>query len=328
MLLELLTRARERSGLAPSLLLQALGVPDRTYRRWRETAAGEGQPETAEPAVGCRRGRQPGAPPTPDEVLAVTGFARRHPQMGYKRLTWLMVSKGIAALRPYQVRDVLRERGLIVSRPAPSQLALKRPLPPERPDQVWHLDLMYVGIGERWFYLVDILDGYSRFLVHWSLNPTMRTDTVTLTMQQALEKLTVRETARGTERRAGEPQLVHDHGSQFVSAEWKGFVSAVGSRDIRTRVAHPESNGKLERLHRTHREEGLAGQELQNYHDALRALERWASYYNEERPHSALKYLAPAVYYRGDPEAHLKKRAERLDRGAAAREAYWESRPP
>jgi transposase InsO family protein len=73
----------------------------------------------------------------------------------------------------------------------------------------------------------------------------------------------------------------------------------VGSRDIRTRVAHPESNGKVERLHRTHREEGLAGAELEDYHAGLRALARWTEYYNTERPHSALKYLPPVVYYRG-----------------------------
>jgi len=266
----------------------------------------------------CGRPAAPG--PTREEVLAVSRFALAHPALGYKRLAWLMMWKGVAYLRPYQVREILQEAGLLAPRAPVGTGPLKRPAPPERPDQVWHLDLMYLPIGERWFYLVDILDGYSRYLVHWTLNPTMRAETVTLTVQEALEKL--------ESRREGEPQLVHDHGSQFLSAEWKGFVSAVGSRDIRTRVAHPESNGKLERLHRTHREEGLAGEELEDYHAGLRAMSRWADYYNQERPHASLKYLPPVVYYRGDPEARLKEREARLAVAAAARKAYWEGRPP
>ena len=102
---------------------------------------------------------------------------------------------------------------------------------------------MYLYIRPRWYYLVDILDGYSRYLVHWKLNMTMQADLVMLVVQEALDTL--------PGRRPGEPQLVHDHGSQFVSREWRTFVTLAGAGDIRTRVAHPESNGRLERLHRT-----------------------------------------------------------------------------
>ena len=54
-----------------------------------------------------------------------------------------------------------------------------------------------------------------------------------------------------------EPRTVHDHGSQFISREWRDFVMGAGITDIKTGIAHPESNGRLERLHRTHREAGL-----------------------------------------------------------------------
>ena len=113
---------------------------------------------------------------------------------------------------------------------------------------------MYLFVRPRWYYLVDVLDAYSRFLVHWTLNTTMLADTVTMTMQTALESL--------SGRLPGEPRIVHDHGVQFLSQEWRSFVEGAGVTDIKTRVAHPESNGWLERLHRTHREEGLAGELL------------------------------------------------------------------
>lgn len=177
---------------------------------------------------------------------------------------------------------------------------------------------MYLYIRPRWYYLVDILDGYSRYLVHWKLNRTMQADLVMLAVQEALDTL--------PSRRPGEPQLVHDHGSQFISREWRTFVTLAGVGDIRTRVAHPESNGRLERLHRTHREEGLIGEDLTVYAQGVAALTRWQDYYNHRRPHSALRYLRPVDYYRGDPEARLAERRQKLQHALVARQTYWKGK--
>jgi putative transposase len=144
---------------------------------------------------------------------------------------------------------------------------------------------------------------------------TMQADLVMLAVQEALDTLPV--------RRPGEPQLVHDHGSQFISHEWRTFVTLAGAGDIRTRVAHPESNGRLERLHRTHREEGLIGEDLTDYAHGVDALTRWHHYYNHHRPHSALRYLRPVDYYRGDPEGRLAERTQKLQRALMARQIYW-----
>ena len=245
-------------------------------------------------------------------------FALDHPTVGYKRLAWWMVDANVACLRPHQVHRVLAQLDLLGRRGALESMALKRPKPAERPDEQWHIDLMYVGLPAGWFYLVDILDAYSRYLVHWSLNPTMTTDTVTLTVQEALDGL--------ADRRDGEPKIVHDSGSQFVGREWRTFVGAVGLTDIRTRVAHPQSNGRLERLHRTHREEALLGEATESYHAALDAFTRHAIFYNTVRPHTALNYLPPVVYYRGDPEEHRQARESKLARALEARRTFWSSR--
>lgn len=293
-------------------LLAAAGLDRATYYRWRKQEQ-EDQEEQA--SVAGRVGRQREPPPTPEEVEAVKRYALRYPRTGYKRLAWRMVDEGTAGLRPYQVLEVLRAEGLLTPREAAPPASLQRPPAPERPDEVWHIDLMYVRLGSGWFYLVDILDGYSRFLVHWSLNRTMAAETVVLTTQEALEGL--------KERREGEPRIVHDHGSQFVSRDWRGYLEAVGATGIVTRVAHPESNGRLERLHRTHREEGAVGEGGGSYHEMLEAFGRWADYYNWRRPHSALNYLAPGIYYRGDPEQALARRAERLREAKEQRRRYW-----
>jgi len=240
--------------------------------------------------------------PTPEEAAKVCAFALQHPQAGYKRLAWQMVDEDVVYLRPYQVYRILIEHDLL-SRRTGQKAALKRPPEPERPDQVWHIDLLYLFIRPNWYYLVDILDGYSRFLVNWSLNVTMTADTVTLTVQEALETL--------EHHAIGEPVLIHDR------------VQGVGLTDVRTRVSHPQSNGRLERLHRTHREEGLPEETLTSYYEVLDRMEEWSYFYNHRRTHSALQYLRPIDYYRGDPAARKAERERKLAQGIALRETYW-----
>ena len=292
-------------------VLKQLDFSSATYYRWKTRAQAGRLTDVHAPGV------RSSVPPMPEECAAVCQFARAHPLIGYKRLTWAMVDQDIAYLRPGQVYQVLQHADLLRRRPPLAPDPLRRPTPPDRPDQVWHLDLMYLYIRPRWYYLVDILDGYSRYLVHWKLNMTMQADLVVLAVQEALDTL--------PNRRLGEPQLVHDHGSQFVSREWRMFVTLAGAGDIRTRVAHPESNGRLERLHRTHREEGLIHEDLTSYAHGIDAMTRWHDYYNNHRPHSALRYLRPVDYYRGDPEVRLAERQEKLRHALAARQQYWKA---
>lgn len=284
-------------------MLGALGIPAASFYRWQQ------------PSVPAVRPVRPAIPaPTPAEEVAVRQYALLYPRLGYKKLAWQMLDAGVAALRPYEVYDLLGRLSLIARRPGEPDQALRRPEPPKRPDEVWHVDLMYLRLSGRWFYLVDIIDGYSRFLVHWTLNPTMLADTVTLTVQEALDRLapTPKEP----------PRIVHDHGSQFISAEWRSLVKGSGLIDIKTRVAHPQSNGVVERLHRTHREEaGLDGEA--GYHTALAQFRSWSRYYNHERPHSALRHLCPIDYYRGDPELRLAERRTKLAAARRARAAHW-----
>lgn len=260
MLLHTVAQAQARSDQPTRAILAQLGLAPATYYRYQARARADALADRRSPP------RRRGVPPTPEEIAAVCTFALSHPTMGYKRLAWLMVDRDVAYLRPYQVHAILAEAGLIRRPPLPGPGDLRRPVPPERPDQVWHIDLMYVFIRPRWYYLVDILDAYSRFLVHWSLNRTLAAETVTLAVQAALETL--------DGRRPGDPALVHDHGSQFLSAEWRAFVAGAELVDIKTRLAHPESNGRLERLHRTHREEGLVGDATSDYFQAVDALAR------------------------------------------------------
>lgn len=78
-----------------------------------------------------------------------------------------------------------------------------------------------------------------------------------------------------------------------------------------------------ERQRPLRREEGLTEGALSDYYRALDALAGWSHYHSYERPHTALKYLCPVDYYRGDREARLAERERKLVQAAEARKAYW-----
>jgi transposase InsO family protein len=241
-----------------------------------------------------------------EEKEAVIRYALEHPKDGYRRLCWQMMDEDVAYMSPSSVYRVLDDADLLY-RWKRSRRSGEKPPEPAGPNERWHVDLMYLRIRDTWYFLVTVLDAYSRYVVHWKLLSSMRAADVRLVVQEALE-LT-----------GATPEIVSDNGSQFTSREFKHMVRLFELEHIRIRTYHPESNGRLERFHRTTRE-ALNDVELETLGRARVLIGRWVEHYNEGRLHAALEYLPPAEYYRGDPEARIAKRREKLERARARRE--------
>jgi len=164
-ILETVATAHRHTGTPVRSILKELGLPRASYYRYLKAA----EPKKRKPRIK--------APPlTPPERCIIRDVALAHPTTGYKRLTWTMQNEELAGVRAYQVLGMLREEELIHRRGAAVPSQNKKPEEPTLPNQVWHIDLMYLWLRNRWWYLVDILDGYSRYLVHWTLNDTMEAE--------------------------------------------------------------------------------------------------------------------------------------------------------
>ena len=182
-----------------------------------------------------------------------------------------------------------------------------RPPDPKAPNERWHTDLMYLRVGDTWYFLVTVLDAYSRYVVHWDLLTTMTAAAVRVVIHDALKKT------------GASPQVVTDNGSQFKAKDFKELVRDFELEDIKIRTYHPESNGRIERFHRSTRE-ALDDQELKNLGRARQIIGRWVEFYNTRRLHAGLKYLAPAEYWQGDPQARFEERSKKLDEARERRE--------
>ena len=173
---------------------------------------------------------------------------------------------------------------------------------------------MYLRIRDTCYFPVNVPDAHSRYVVHWELLSTMRANDVRLVIQQALEKTG-----------ATPQQVVTDNGSQFTAKDFKQLVRQFDLEHIRIRTYHPESNGRVERLHRSTRE-ALGDQELDNLGRAREIIGRWVKHYNENRLHASLHYLPPAEYYAGAPDARIQERKEKLEKGRERRREKNEER--
>jgi len=300
-LLATVERAQEQSGQPMNWILSELGLTRSVYYDWLER---QKEGTLADRVVVPR---SPLAA-LPEEVEATVGYAKAQPREGYRRLAWMMVDEDIAYLTPSTVYRILDQYDLLYrwKRPEPGQ---GRRVPEATyPNEVWHVDLMYLWVRGRWYFLVSVLDSYSRFIVHWELALSMRAQEIAEIIATALEKVPGKK-----------PRIVRDNGSQFLAKEWREVIRHFELEEIPIRVRHPESNGRIERYHRSVREEALGDRELEDLYQARDLLRRWVSYYNHERLHSALNYLRPVDYYEGDPEALLAERKRKLTEAATRR---------
>lgn len=298
-LLATIAQARERTGWTVRRILTHLGLSTARYRDWTNRAVAERL--TDHRPVAPRRDTI-----LPEERQAVIAYALAHPKDGYRRLTWQMIDADVAYLSESSVYRILKASDLL-ARWKRSTRSGTAPAKPAHPHERWHTDLMYLRIADSWYFLVTVLDAYSRYVVHWELLTTMMASDVRLVIQQALEQT------------GATPRLVTDNGSQFTGAEFKDLVRRFALEHIRIRTYHPESNGVVERFHRSTRET-LGDQALGNLSRAREIIAAWVRHYNDERLHAGLGYLTPAEYYRGNPAARHAEREMKLEKAQRDRQ--------
>ena len=290
-----------RAGLRRREVCRRLGLSCSRYYRWQRRF------RSGTDLTDCHRGGESVHPDRPLrwEADAVIDFALAHTQDGYRRLTWAMVDRDVAHLSESAVYRILSEHGLLYRWAAAVRHSGQGPPPVTAPNQRWHTDIMHLRIGQVWYFLVSFLDAYSRYIVHWELLTQMTADEVTLAQLAALEK-----------HPEAKPEIVSDRGCQYTSREYKALIRRFELQHIYCRVAHPQSNGLIERWHRTTRD-ALCETRPQTYVRAKDAIAGWVEEYNERRLHAALCYIEPAEYFRGDPQERLRLRKQKL---AAARQ--------
>ena len=240
-------------------------------------------------------------------------------------MTFMMLDADVVACSPTSVYRVLKKAGLLAGLTPNVTKKGTGFVQPLKPHQEWHVDISYLNIAGTFYFLCSILDGYSRFIVHWEIREKMEEIDVQTILQRAREQF------------PGEhPRIISDNGPQFIAKDFKEFIRVAGMTHVRTSPYYPQSNGKLERFHKTIKGECIRVKVPLSLEDARRLVAEYVVHYNETRLHSAIGYVTPQDKLLGnDTTIHAERdrklaearehrkqlrqaRQERLEAGAAS----------
>jgi putative transposase len=175
--------------------------------------------------------------------------------------------------------------------------------PSKRVNEMWQTDFTYFKIvGWGWYYLSTVLDDYSRFIVAWRLCTSMSASDVSDTLDDALTF-----TGLDQVKVKHKPRLLSDNGPCYISGELSEYLQENGMTHTRGRPYHPQTQGKIERWHRSMKNQIL----LNNYYlpgELQEQLQHFVNYYNHERYHESLDNLTPADVFYGRGQAILDQR--------------------
>ena len=218
----------------------------------------------------------------------------------------MMLDRNIVAVSPASVWRILSKAGLLEKwnkKPSKKGTGFVQPL---LPHEHWHIDISYINICGTFFYLCSLLDGCSRYIIHWEIREQMTETDVEIIIQKAKEKFP-----------EARPRIISDNGPQFIAKDFKEFIRLSGMTHVRTSPYYPQSNGKLERFHKTIKGECIRPKTPLSLDDAKRLVTEYIEHYNTVRLHSAIGYIAPADKLNGKDKETFKERDQKLE---AARE--------
>jgi len=246
----------------------------------------------------------------PWEKASILEFERQYPLEGYRRLAFMMLDADVVAVSPSSVYRVLKQAGLLGGwnrKPSRKGTGFEHPL---KAHTHWHVDVSYINVCGTFYYLCSVLDGYSRYIVHWEIRETMKEMEIELVIQRGRERFP--ETY---------PRIISDNGPQFIARDFKEFIRICGMTHVRTSPYYPQSNGKLERWHKSLKSECIRPGTPLSLEDARRLVAGYVEHYNTVRLHSAIGYVAPAAKLAGREPAIFTERDRKLDEARARRKA-------
>jgi len=236
------------------------------------------------------------------ERQAILDFHEKHTLDGYRRLTFMMLDRDVVAVSPSTTYRVLRAAGRLDRwnrKPTRKGQGFQQP---DGPHRHWHIDIAYINVAGTFYYLCTVLDGFSRAVVHWEIREAMRETDVEIVLQRAREKFP-----------DACPRVISDNGPQFLARDFKAFIRLAGMTHVRTAPYYPQSNGKIERWHKTLKNTTIRPKAPGSLEEARRVVDEFVRYYNEERLHSATGFIAPADVLAGRQEEIWQARDRKLE---------------
>jgi len=289
------------TGVSIKRLIRWIGIKADRFYSWSKRY---GQPNHHNAAIPKSHWLEPW------EREVIIAFYLNHQEDGYRRVAYMMIDADIAAASPSSVYRVLKNAGLLDIVPFKESKKGKGFHQPSAPHKHWHIDVSYLNIAGTFYYFCGIIDGYSRFIVHWEIRESMKEMDIEIILHRGYEYFP-----------QVHPRIISDNGPQFIANELKHFIKTMGMTHVRTSPYYPQSNGKIERFHKSLKSECIRPRTPVSLDDARSVVASYIEHYNNHRLHSAIGYIVPRDKLEGRAEAIQASREEKLKKAQARRHA-------
>jgi putative transposase len=287
----ILARVENQSRGKRQVLL-TMGIPRSTYYRWRQ-----GKPVTGRGSPWNRI--------MPNEERRILAIAKECPDLSSRQLSaWITDHEGFAVSESTVYR-ILKREGLVKRQEIQPLAADEYHTKTTRPHQLWATDASYFKVvGWGYYYLVTVMDDYSRFILAWKLQKDMSANSLIEVIQAAVDATGMTDVP--VEDRT---KLLSDNGAGYVSRAFRDYLNLVGIGHILSAPYHPQTNGKMERYQQSLKKEvNQLPHEIPSHLE--QAIAEFVEYYNYRRYHKALGNVTPADVLFGRREEILQRRKE------------------
>jgi putative transposase len=275
----------------------ALGVAKSSYYRWHQGSGASTKRRRSWNRI------------MPQEEAKILELARIHLELSSRQLSaWITDKEGFAASESTVFR-ILKREGMVKRQEIQPMAAKEYHIKTKRPHQLWATDASYFRVvGWGYYYLVTVMDDYSRFILARKLQKDMSANSLIDVVQEAVDI-----TGMTNVPLKDRTRLLSDNGAGYVSRIFRDYLRLVGINHVLSAPFHPQTNGKVERYQQSVKRE--VNQLPYDFPSQLeKAIADFVDYYNYRRYHKALGNVTPAdvLYGRRDDILRHRKEVQKL----------------
>jgi putative transposase len=231
----------------------------------------------------------------------IVSYSLEHPEQRHRELWYNLAREGKIHVSLSSVYRVLKSEDLVPPHSFGKPHREKVKPDPKKPHEDWMVDITYIPIQSVDWYLIVLLDVYSRYIVGWELSSSMTWREIRRVVDFAIEDFGLRDSEE-------KPRLHNDNGSQLKAKKLRQWLRELGVLQDFSRPKVPEDLAILERFMRTVKQEEVYPGEYPDQYEARDGIGRFIGYYNHRRPHQSLGYVTPYDMLVGRAEEVIQQR--------------------